>query len=104
VPTGLTASLTLVWIACVQNSAQVQSALKSVLGKHKSKFADIPFPAPVPSPPPVEQRHILVAVLSGYGQWDAHTLPLLEYLTTCPDAIDTVVVENPREVTWSHCP
>ena len=82
----------------LQNTEQVKTTLKSVLGKHKSKYADIPFPAPVPPPPPAEQRHILVAGLSGYGGWDSHTLPLLEYLAIVPDAIDTVVIENHAEV------
>jgi hypothetical protein len=81
-----------------QNTPAVEEALKSVLGPHRSAYEDIPFPAAVPTRPPPEDIHTLVVVLPGFGDWDSKTLPLLEYLTTCPDAIDCAVIEDPTEV------
>ncbi len=70
----------------------------NVLGPHRSAFPDIPFPSPLPTRPPQAQRDILVVVVPGFGTWEAATLPLLEFLTTFPDAIEVAVIDNPAEV------
>jgi hypothetical protein len=70
---------------------------KWIAGDHRSPYADIPFPEPVPSPPPRDKRHILVVVLPGFAPVSA-TVKLLQYLGSCPDSIDVAVANWPAEV------
>ena len=72
--------------------------LQTLVGDHENPYPFIPFPAIIPPRPPAEKRHTMVVVLTGFAEWDRFTKPLLQYLATCPDAIDVVVMSRADQV------
>ncbi len=64
----------------------------ALVGGHVSQYPYIPFPADVPQRVQAAQRSIMVAVLPGFAEWKAYTLPLLRYLSSMPDPIDVFLV------------